>query len=222
MASDALKWVLTAYRHSHAHRFRQDRDWLRLSILASCLLAYSVLALTDALAPAGIAGDVAGIPAIFGGLTIAVFIAKIARAETYADWILSAAIYVGVGFSLLFNEVRGEALAQISFAMLLIALGAVRIWIGLTVEPATAAMWLCSSGCIALVSGLVTIAGWAFAMQLPLRTILAVDLLSLGVSIARFSDSVRDANDDDPARSSTEVKPPTPRPTSRYPRRTPT
>jgi hypothetical protein len=52
MTSDALKCLLTAYRKSHAQCLRHDRDWLRLSILASCLLAYSVLAFTDALAAA--------------------------------------------------------------------------------------------------------------------------------------------------------------------------
>ncbi len=194
-ASSALSAALAAYRRSRAPRFRQRRDGLRLSILASCLLAYSVLAFTEALAPGGVPGVVGGTPTIFGGVTIAIIIIKIARPEVYADWILSAAIYVGVGLSLFVGQARNEVLAQISFSVLLIAAGAVRIWIGLTVDRESAAVWLCSSGGIAMASGLVAFADWLFAMQFSLPAMLAVDLASLGISIARFGILVRDGND---------------------------
>lgn len=191
MTNGTPKHVLAAYRKFHAQRFRRDRDWLRLFILASCLFGCSVLAIADALVSAETPGVIAGSPAIFGGLTIAIFITKIARADTYADWILSAALYVGVGFSLLAGETCGEVLLHISFPTLLIAAGAVRIWVGLTVEPENAGAWLCSSGYVAIVGGLIALAGSAFATLVSLREILAVDLLFLSISIARFGMVVR-------------------------------
>ncbi|WP_429032643.1 hypothetical protein [Bradyrhizobium sp. I1.14.4] len=194
MSTDTLRDVLAGYRRAHAHRFRRDHDWLRLSILASVLLAFSILAFAQAFAPgATFFQDAPGSLATFAGAAIILFIGKIGRTEIYADWMVSGATYVGVGLSLLVGETHGEMSSQIPFSALLMASGVVRIWIGLTIEPRATAAWLYSSGCIAFMGGLVTFGAWASETPLSSLSILAVDLLFLAISIAGFSFSLQDA-----------------------------
>jgi uncharacterized membrane protein HdeD (DUF308 family) len=188
-----LRGILADYRRSHAHRFRGERDWVRLSILACILLTFSILAFANLLAPARFPNDAPGAPAMFSGAAILLFIAKIDRTELYADWMVSGALYVGVGYALLVGDTHGGTLAQNSFSILLIASGVVRIWLGMTVEPRPASVWLCSSGCIALVSGFATFGSWALKAPLSSKLLLSLDLLFLGICMAGFSHSLRSA-----------------------------
>jgi uncharacterized membrane protein HdeD (DUF308 family) len=193
MPTIRLRVWLAGHRQTHEHRFHRDHDWLRLSVLGSVLLAFSTLAFVDTLAMRPLLGDIPGGSAMFSGATIVLFIVKIARAEIYGDWILNGVLYVGVGVALSSDEAGGHASPSILFCLLLTASGVTRIWIGLTTDPRAAAMWLWSSGCVAVVGGIGAFAGWVLAAPITPQSVFAVDSLFQGISIAGFSASLRDA-----------------------------
>lgn len=192
MLTEMLRDLIAHFRYSHQYRFGGDRDWLRLSILGGVLLGFSTLALAEALARKPPFDNFAGEAAMFSGAAIVLFIVRISMTAIYADWILSGALCIGVGFSLIISGVHGDMPPPVLFCLLLLASGAVRLWIGITAYPRTAGNWLCYSGSIGALVGFLGFLSPFVDLPISALSVVATDLLFHAVSIVGFGLALQD------------------------------
>jgi hypothetical protein len=135
-----------------------------------------------------------GLSAIFGGLMLWMAVIRIGRPAIYLDWIVSALLYISLGFALASNSALGSTLVFGLFCFLFIASALLRTWIGATLEAGGGTAWLTAGG----LTGLFCVA-WMIVMRLGAIDInpdfvLSVDLMVHGVSIAGFGISLRAAS----------------------------
>jgi len=185
--------IVGTFRRSHADRFQGAQDWLRFVILGGLLLTFSSLALASVISRDPLFDDLPGGPAIFGGTIVMIMIIKISSGRLYVDWLLSGALYVGVGFSQHLAETRGAAWPLL-FCVLMAASGLSRIWIGMTTQG-VAGYWPRYSGYVALLAAFAAVAAYLFGMPIRLGSLCAVDLLFQGLAMAGYGIALRPPRD---------------------------
>ncbi len=180
-------------------RFRHPGDDRRIAFLGTLIIVFSAIALADVIDPGRIQGGFSGGSAIFGGVSIVLFITKISRRDMYVDWVLLGAVYSAAGAILAAAPNVDRVSFLVGFLVCLLGSGAMRAWIASTVSPRHAAAWILASGAFAAMG-----AGWFFFIWnvtspdwglVPSHTpalVLALDTLFLGISIVWFGQSLRD------------------------------
>jgi uncharacterized membrane protein HdeD (DUF308 family) len=173
-------------------RFGNDSDWLRVVFLGAILVTLSAVAIADALADEHLPGHFGGSSAIFGGIAVALFVIKIARGALYWDWLLSSALYFLAGVALSWDENLAHASSLLCVCSLMLACGAIRIWIGLTAFPEEGASWILCSGLVDVCTGIWIALLWLLAAPATTALIFAFDTLFQGMAIAGFGISLKD------------------------------
>jgi uncharacterized membrane protein HdeD (DUF308 family) len=173
-------------------RFGNDSDWLRIVFLGAILITLSTVALADAIAVEHLPGHFGGSSAVFGGIAVALFVIKIARGALYWDWLLSALLYFLAGLALSWDENLTYGLSLLYVCSLMLACGAIRIWIGLTASPDEGASWILCSGWVDVCTGIWIALLWLLAAQMTIAVIFAFDTLFQGIAIAGFGISLKE------------------------------
>ena len=192
MTETTIKNLLARQRRISALRFTGENDWLRLALLGMLLITLSAVALAEALATMPLPGHFGGSSALFGGVTIALFIVKLGKGAVYFDWIVFAIACVGVGLVLYADERISEFASLLLISICLGVSSGARLWIGSTASPQPAANWIFASGYVGALGGLWIIGAWLMRMSAPPPIIIALDCLFQGVSITGFGLSLRD------------------------------
>jgi uncharacterized membrane protein HdeD (DUF308 family) len=189
--SSLLSTLGTAARRNRvAGRFTGPVDWLRLVVLGVVLVNLAALALAHAIFN-GNTPNGSGLSAIFSGLMLWIAVIRIGRPAIYLDWIVSALLYIGLGFVLAGHAALVSTHVFGLFCLLFIASALLRTWIGATLEAGGGTAWLMAGG----LTGLFCVV-WMIVMRLGAidvnpDLILSVDLMVHGVSIAGFGLSLR-------------------------------
>ena len=173
-------------------RFGNDGDWLRIVFLGAILITLSTVAIADALADEHLPGHIGGSSAIFGGIAVVLFVIKIARGALYWDWLLSAIFYLLAGLALSCDENLTYVSSLLCVCSLMLACGAIRIWIGLTAFPEEGASWILCSGLVDVSTGIWMAVLWALAAPTTITLIFAFDTLFQGIAIAGFGLSLKE------------------------------
>ncbi|WP_371420017.1 hypothetical protein [Tardiphaga sp.] len=181
-----------ASRRAHRGRFSAAKDWLRLSLLGGLLLTFSCLLLMSDVLRMAVVGDSPGVAAMLAGMTIAIFLIKIAERRLYLDWLTYGAFGIGIGYALVAISTYSDSWSPLCLIALMIASGATRLWIGLTM-PYCSGRWMQSSGYVAIIGA--AFVGIGYLLETPIRpnAIVGGDLLFQGVAIVGLGLSLTDA-----------------------------
>ena len=182
--------LIERYRRMFRTRFHRESDWLRLVLLGGILITLSTLGVADGLQT--FPGYFSGVSAIFGGVAIVLIVPRIARGDIYVDWMVNAILCILAGAALSSDENLAHISTLIYICVLLLACGAIRIWIGLTASPEDGAIWILSSGCVAALGALWIVFAWLLVVPRTAALILAFDTLFQGIAISGFGLSLRD------------------------------
>jgi uncharacterized membrane protein HdeD (DUF308 family) len=123
--------------------------------------------------------------ATFGGLILAIIMIRISRPKLYVDWILIGIAYLRLGLMLMRDPLLSSRTLFAFFYVLLAASALLTLWIGATLAAGVnGASWLVAAGLTNLFcSAMAVFSHFLTFIPLP-DTILAVDLLLLGIAIA--------------------------------------
>lgn len=193
--------LICASRRAHRSRFGAESDWLRFSILGGLLLTFSCFALAPRALRMIVPGDAPGVTTMFAGMTVTIFMIKIAKRRLYMDWLAYGASIIAVGYvqALAVTLSDGWPLWLLCFS--LAASGLSRVWIGLTMNRLSGD-WLKGSGYIAVIGSFFLIVGGVLQIPIAVSSIVAIDLLFQGIAIAGVSLSLLEARRKSPGSAS--------------------
>ncbi len=98
-------------------------------------------------------------------------------------WSLAGACYVAAGALALYNPMAGAAALTLLLGAVLIATGALRLWLWLNHRSQPGWRWLALSGLITLAAGLLIALGWPGNSLWILGLLLVFDLIFQGFSL---------------------------------------
>lgn len=174
-----------------SNRFRRPSDWIRLVALGILLVDLAVLSFMNTLTGWGMNGYWPGMGAIFGGLLIAIIIIRVARPALYLDWIAVGALQAALGLILSRDPQLAAAPGFALFCLVFVALGLLRLWIGVTLEPGKGAASLMAGGLTSLFCVAWVMLDRFAAIGVASDVIVATDLLLTGFSIVGFGLALR-------------------------------
>ncbi len=109
-------------------------------------------------------------------------------------WSIAGVLYAGAGMLAIINPAFGARALTLLLGAVLIASGALRLWIWFNNRAQRHWQWLALSGVVTLLAGMVIAAGWPGNSLWVLGLILAIDLLFqgwtllfLGLALRRLS-----------------------------------
>lgn len=148
--------------------------------LGFALLLLGLLALIYVVGATLVSVVYVGVLMLLGGL-LHLFHAWSAKGWSgFALWSLSGLLYVLAGIFAMTNPLQGAVVLTLLFGALLIATGALRLWIWVQNRSQAGAVWLAVSGLITLAVGLIIASGWPANSIWVIGLILGVELLSQG------------------------------------------
>jgi len=107
---------------------------------------------------------------------------RVKQTPGFIFWSISGLFYLIAGLFALFSPVQGASLITLLFGAMLIAVGALRIWLWFNNRGQRGWGWLGLSGVLTLLVGLLIAANWPGNSVWVLGLLLAIDLLFQGWS----------------------------------------
>jgi len=98
-------------------------------------------------------------------------------------WILSGVLYAVAGLMTLMNPLLASLLFTLMLAVLTVASGVVRLWLGLRARADHGWGWIVASGAITTIAGLIFLLGWPVNSLWLLGLVLAIDLIFQGCAL---------------------------------------
>ncbi|PWF21237.1 HdeD family acid-resistance protein [Corticimicrobacter populi] len=106
-------------------------------------------------------------------------------------WTVSGLFYIAAGLLALYNPIAGAAALTLLLGAVLIAAGALRLWLWFNNRSQAGWKWLALSGLITLLAGLLIAAGWPANSLWILGFLLALDLLFQGITLIMLGQALR-------------------------------
>lgn len=98
-------------------------------------------------------------------------------------WILSGVLYAVAGVMTLMNPLLASSVFTLMLALLTIASGVVRLWLGFRARADHGWGWMIASGAVTTIAGLVFLLGWPVNSLWLLGLVLAIDLIFQGCAL---------------------------------------
>ncbi|ELY0895658.1 HdeD family acid-resistance protein [Pseudomonas aeruginosa] len=108
-------------------------------------------------------------------------------------WLLGGIFYAVGGVVVFYNPLLASTSLTLIFAVLVIASGVSRIWLGFQSRPGDGWGWIVASGIVSVVAGAIFVLGWPVNSLWLLGMVLSIDLIFQGVSLVFFASSLRSA-----------------------------
>lgn len=132
-----------------------------------------------------------GIVMLAGGVSQLIHAWRIREWRSFLFWTLSGIFYTLAGLLALYNPLTGAAILTLLLGALLIASGALRLWIWFNNRGQKGWQWLALSGLVTLLAGILISAGWPENSLWILGLLLAFDLLFQGITLIMLGLALR-------------------------------
>jgi uncharacterized membrane protein HdeD (DUF308 family) len=98
-------------------------------------------------------------------------------------WMLSGVLYAAAGLVTSMNPLLASFLLTLMLALLTLASGAARLWLGFQARADHGWGWIIASGVVTTIAGLVFLLGWPVNSLWLLGLLLAIDLVFQGCAL---------------------------------------
>jgi uncharacterized membrane protein HdeD (DUF308 family) len=108
------------------------------------------------------------------------------RVKTWAGfllWMLSGGLYALAGVMTFMNPLLASFVFTLMFALLALASGAARLWLGFQGKTEHGWGWIIASGVVTMVAGLIFLLGWPIDSLWLLGLLLSIDLAFQGCAL---------------------------------------
>ena len=110
---------------------------------------------------------------------------------SFLIWLLSGILYAAAGILAFMNPLLASLELTLALAIVLVASGLMRIWIGIKERPGNNWGWIVAAGVVTLILGIIVALGWPVNSLWVLGLFLAVDLIFQGWSFIAFGLALR-------------------------------
>ncbi|TEA77598.1 HdeD family acid-resistance protein [Allopusillimonas ginsengisoli] len=121
-----------------------------------------------------------GLLMLAGGILELVHAWRVQHWSGFLFWSITGVLYAGAGALAIINPAFGASILTLMLGAVLIATGALRLWIWFNNRTQRHWQWLALSGTVTLLAGLVIAVGWPGNSVWVLGLVLAIDLLFQG------------------------------------------
>ena len=108
-------------------------------------------------------------------------------------WLLSGLLYAGAGIIAFANPLLASAILTLLLALLTIASGLMRLWLGFQAQSEHGWGWIIASGIVTTLAGLIFVLGWPVNSLWLLGLVLSIDLVFQGLTLIGLSLRLRTA-----------------------------
>ncbi|TPK82580.1 HdeD family acid-resistance protein [Mesorhizobium sp. B2-4-12] len=108
-------------------------------------------------------------------------------------WLLSGLLYAVAGVMTFANPLLVSAILTLLLALLTIASGLMRLWLGFQAKSEQGWGWIVASGVVTTIAGLVLVLGWPVNSLWLLGLVLSIDLVFQGLTLIGLSLRLRTA-----------------------------
>jgi len=98
-------------------------------------------------------------------------------------WLLSGLLYAGAGVIAFANPLLASAILTLLLALLTIASGLMRLWLGFQAQSEHGWGWIIASGIVTTLAGLIFVLGWPVNSLWLLGLVLSIDLVFQGLTL---------------------------------------
>ena len=134
---------------------------------------------------------VLGVVMIAGGIAHIVLAFRGKGGRSFAGGLLGGLLYLLAGVLVFSNPALASSVFTLLIAFALIAAGAARIWLGLSMRPEKGWGWIMTAGVVTIFAGLVIATGWPVNSLWVIGLFLGVDLLFQGWSYIAVGLAIR-------------------------------
>ena len=170
-------------------RVRSNWGWFVAA--GAILVALGIYVLGNLFAATVASIFIVGILMIAGGITHIVLSFRGRTWRHFLIWLLGGVLYAIAGAFVISDPILASALLTLMFAFVLMASGAVRIWLGWAARPESGWGWLVAAGLVTLAAGIFVVASWPISALWAIGVVLAVDLLFQGLGYISFGLALR-------------------------------
>src|SRR3546814_3725744 len=124
---------------------------------------------------------------LIAGIVHIVHAFQVKRWTRFFLWLLIGGLYVVAGLLAFANPLLTSAVLTLMFALSVIAVGILRIVTAIALKPNEGWGWLLAGGILAILVGLIVLAGWPVNSLCVIGVLLAIDLPFHGASLVAFA-----------------------------------
>ncbi|MFC3337177.1 HdeD family acid-resistance protein [Paracandidimonas soli] len=132
-----------------------------------------------------------GIVMLAGGISQLIHAWRVREWRSFLMWMLSGVFYTLAGLLALYDPLTGAAILTLLLGALLIAVGALRLWIWFNNRTQRGWQWLALSGIVTLLAGILIAVGWPENSLWILGLLLSFDLLFQGITLTLLGLALR-------------------------------
>jgi uncharacterized membrane protein HdeD (DUF308 family) len=176
---------------SFAERARERWGWF--VVLGAVMLVLGVVAAVYVLEATVVSVLLVGVFMLVSGVMHLVQAWRVKGWGGFTIWTASGLFYAIAGWLVWFHPEIGAAVLTLLLGAVLIASGALRLWVWMNNRSQRGWRWLLLSGLITLLTGLLVAAGWPGNSVWLLGLVLSFDLLFQGATLVMFGLGLRRA-----------------------------
>lgn len=167
--------------------------WAWLLAAGTVFILAGLLALANTVLTTVASVFFVGAMMIVGGLVQIIYAFQVRGWDQFLLWMLIGILYVSAGLLAFADPLLVSAILTFFLALSILIGGILRIAAGVALRPTARWGWLVVAGVIAVIAGVVVLSGWPVNSLWLLGALLAIDLLSYGVTLVVFAFALRRA-----------------------------
>lgn len=184
----------TAPHGAHAADLNEVRaKWGWFVALGALLVVLGALALSNLVLATIVTVYYVGASMIVAGVLQFIHSFAVKTWSGFAVWLLSGAFYAAAGVMTFINPLLASFVLTLMLAILTIASGLLRLWLGYQARAEHGWGWVIASGVVTIIAGLIFLFGWPTNSLWLLGLILSIDLIFQGCALIGLGLRLRSA-----------------------------